>query len=220
MLAKNGATLALADRNLAGTEETKAGVTALGGKALAIEVDVANSKSVDAMVDATVRSFGQLDTLVHCAAILKIVSIVDTSDEDWERIIDVNLNGSFYASRAAARVMVPRKSGRIILITSGHGARGGTRNGAYSASKGGVNALMLTLAREVGSYGIAVNAVNPGQTETPLMRSLPADLLSRTTNEDDPLKRIGKPEDVAELITFLAGDAGFITGQVMSLRLA
>ena len=216
-LAKQGATVALADRNVEGANATRKTIEAAGGKALAIEVEVSDSASVDRMVAATIGAFGKLDVLVHCAAILKIVPIVDTTDEDWERIIDVNLNGTFYAARAAARHMIPRRTGRIILITSGHGSAGGRQNGAYSASKGGVNAITLTLAREVSSDGIMVNAINPGQTETPLMRSLPESLLSSTGRETN--KRMGQPEDVAETVAFLAANNAFITGQIYSLHL-
>jgi len=219
-LATAGAQLALADRNLDGAEGVRASIAAAGGKALTIEVEISDSASVDRMVATTLSAYGRLDVVVHCAAILKIVPVIETTDEDWRRILGVDLDGTFFVSRAAARVMVARRSGRIILLTSGHGLAGGVFNAAYSAAKGGVNALMQSLAREVGSDGVMVNAINPGQTETPLMRSLPNELLRAVTDSTDPLKRIGKPEDVAEAVVFLATNTAFITGQIYNLHLA
>jgi NAD(P)-dependent dehydrogenase (short-subunit alcohol dehydrogenase family) len=216
MLAHNGARVMIADRNLAGATEACATIVAAGGTAQPIEVDVADPNSVDAMVDATVAAFGSLDVLVHCAAILKIVPIVDTTNEDWRRVLSVNLDGTFYADRAAARVMVKQGSGRIINITSGRGAGGAPRNAAYASAKGGVNALTFSLAQELKSLGIRVNAVDPGATETPLMRSVPNELHSHSAQNPGA---VGKPEDVAETVLFLASNTAGISGQIYSVRL-
>jgi NAD(P)-dependent dehydrogenase (short-subunit alcohol dehydrogenase family) len=216
LLARNGARVAVADRNVAGAQETRATIAAVGGTAQALEVDVADSASVDAMVDATVRAFGRLDVRVNGAAILKIVPIVDTTNEDWRRVLGVNLDGTFHADRAAARVMVKQGSGRIINITSGRGAGGAPRNAAYASAKGGVNALTFSLARELKGQGIWVNAVDPGATETPLMRSVPHELHSRGAQSPEA---VGKPEDVAEVVLFLASNTAEVTGQIYSVRL-
>jgi NAD(P)-dependent dehydrogenase (short-subunit alcohol dehydrogenase family) len=211
MFAEHGAQVAVADRNTEGAEETRAAIVKAGGRAIAINVEVSDSASVDRMVATAEKDLGKLDILVHGAGILKIVAIVETSDEDWRRVLAVNLDGTFYAARAAARVMLPRKSGRIILITSGHGAGGGPMNAAYSASKGGVNAFMLSLAKELQDTGIYVNAIDPGSTLTPLQQSVPGNLHS---------KRIaGKPEEVAEVILFAASNQARVTGQILSVRM-
>jgi NAD(P)-dependent dehydrogenase (short-subunit alcohol dehydrogenase family) len=196
LFARNGATVVVADRTPA---------------AGALTVDVSDSAAVDRMVAGVLQEHGKIDILVHCPAILKIVPIVETTDEDWTRIIDVNLNGAFYTSRAVARAMIPRKAGRIVLITSGRGAQGAPRNAAYAAAKGGMNAFMLSLARELSADGIYVNCVDPGSTETPLMRQAQAGNAVRST---DP----GKPEEVAETIFFVATNDARITGQIVSLR--
>jgi len=197
LFAERGAAVVVADRN-----------PAPGG----IVVDVADSAAVDRMVADVVQRHGKIDVLVHCPSILKIVPIVETSDEDWLRILDVNLNGTFYTSRAVARTMIPRNSGRIVLITSGRGARGAPRNAAYAAAKGGVNAFMLSLARELQPHGIFVNCVDPGSTDTPLMRQAEAGNATRT---EVP----GKVEEVAETIFFVATNTAGINGQIVSLRL-
>lgn len=216
MLARSGAKVAVADRNLAGARETLATIVAAGGTGIAIEVDVGDSNSVERMVDATVRSFGKIDVLVHCAAILKIAPIIETSDDDWRKVLAVNLDGTFYTSRAVARVMVEKGSGRIVLITSGRGTGGAPRNAAYASSKGGVNAFMFSLARELQPHGISVNAVDPGATDTPLMRSVPDELHSASSKR---ARAVGRPEDVAETVLFLATKEAAITGQILQMRL-
>lgn len=216
MLAQHGARVAIADRDMEGAETTRASIAAAGGDAITIQVEIADSASVDRMVQACIQSLGHVDVLVHCAAILKIVPIIETSNEDWHRVIGVNLDGTFYASRAAARVMAAQGSGQIILITSGRGVSGAKLNAAYASSKGGVNAFTLSLAREVESLGIMVNAVDPGQTDTPLQRSVPSELHATPLTEG---KRSRKPEDVAEVVLFLATNTASITGQILQVRM-
>jgi NAD(P)-dependent dehydrogenase (short-subunit alcohol dehydrogenase family) len=216
LLARHGARVAVADRNLAGAQETCARITAAGGKALALEVEITDSAAVDRVVAATVDAFGRLDVLVHCPGILKIAPIVETTDEDWRRILAVNLDGAFYASRAAARVMLQQGGGRIILISSGKGTTGQPRNAAYASSKGGLNAFTLSLAHEVAEHNVLVNAIDPGQTETPLQQSVPRELHRTKTA---PGKRLGQPEEVAEMVLFLATNTAGIKGQIYPVRL-
>jgi 3-oxoacyl-[acyl-carrier protein] reductase len=165
----------------------------------------------------TLRAIGALHVVVHCAGILMVVPTIETTDDDWERVIDTNLNGTFYVCRAAACAMAERRSGRIIMVTSGLGVAGSANNAAYAASKGGVNAFMRSLAREVQSLGIRVNAINPGPTDTPLMRQLPREMLPADP-DNDPQHQFNQPSDAADLVLFLATTAAPVTGQVVQIN--
>lgn len=219
-IAANGAKTAVADRDAAGLEQTRAEIVRAGGDALAIEVDVSDSRSVDEMVDRTVTAYGQLDLLVHCAAILRIVPVIEMTDAQWREVLAVNLDGTFYASRAAARAMAKRRSGKIILMTSDRGLYGHPTRSSYATSKGGIIAFLKSLAREVGPLGITVNGLNPGQTDTPMMRSSTSQDRIDARAKSDPLGRIGTVEDSAEMVMFLATSGGEImTGQVVTVRM-
>jgi NAD(P)-dependent dehydrogenase (short-subunit alcohol dehydrogenase family) len=219
-LAANGARVAIADRDAAVLEKTRSAIARSGGDVLAIAVEIAVSRSVDEMVDRTVTAFGQLDILVHCAAILRIAPVIEMTDQEWRDVLSVNLDGTFFVSRAAAREMAKRKSGKIILMTSDRGIYGHPTRSSYATSKGGIIAFLKSLAREVGPLGITVNGLNPGQTDTPMMRSSTSQERIDARAKSDPLGRIGTVEDAAEMVLFLSTNGGEImTGQVVTVRM-
>ena len=220
ILARNGAAVAVADRNLPGAVAAGDGIVAAGGTAVACEVDVADSAAVQSLVDDVLERYGQIDILVHCAGVSPRKNVVDMSDEDWHRVIAINLDGTMYVARAVARHMLPRRSGTMVLVASDRGLLGQSAKSAYAASKGGVIAFAKSLALELGPHGITVNALNPGTTDTPLVRAeMPPALWERRVKED-PLGKLSEPEDIAEIVLFLAGAAGrFMTGQLITTRM-
>ena len=166
------------------------------------------------------EQWGQVDILVNCAGIAPRKHVIEMSDEEWHQVVAVNLHGTFYITRAAARVMVKQQSGAIVLFASDRGIFGLSGGSHYSASKAGVIAYTKSLALELGSKNITVNAINPGTTDTPLARGT-------LTNEEwekrwsqDPLGRLSLPEDIAETVLFLSGPASkFMTGQLITTRM-
>lgn len=219
LFARSGARVAVADRNVAGAEETCAAVAAGGGTSLALEFEVADSVSVDAMVARTLAAYGQIDVLAHCPGIGGRTPVIELSDTAWHHVVDVNLSGTFYTARAVARAMVERKSGTMILIASDRGLLGAKDQSAYAASKAGVIGFAKSLALELGAYGITVNALNPGTTDTPLIAGMPP-ALRKQRLATDPLGKLSQPEEIAELILFLATSGGrFMTGQLLTTRM-
>jgi NAD(P)-dependent dehydrogenase (short-subunit alcohol dehydrogenase family) len=216
-LAANGAHVAVADRNAAGAATVQGEI---GPAAIAVAVDVADSASVQAMVDQTAAAFGSIDILVHCAGISPRKAVIDMSDEDWRSVMAVNLDGTMYVTRAVARAMVPAKRGTMILIASDRGLLGQAAKSAYAASKGGVISFTKSLALELATYGITVNAINPGTTDTPLVRAEMPPELWESRLKTDPLGKMSQPEDIAEIVLFLAGAGGrFMTGQLITTRM-
>lgn len=219
-LAQNGVHVAVADRNLSAVKDVKAEISTPDREALSLRVDVSESRSVQEMVDQTVSTFGQLDILVNCAGISPRTPVLEMSDETWRDVIGVNLDGTFYTARAAAKPMVAQGSGTMILIASDRGIYGLAGGSHYSASKAGVVAFAKSLALELGSSGVTVNAINPGTTDTPLARGTLTDEEWQRRWTQDPLGRLSKPEDIAEIILFLAGPGGKImTGQLITTRM-
>jgi NAD(P)-dependent dehydrogenase (short-subunit alcohol dehydrogenase family) len=219
-LAREGAAVAIADRDAAGLEKTRAAIAAGGGTVEAMTVDVADSRSVDAMVDRAVAALGRLDVAVHCAAILRVKPVMEMTDAEWREVLSVNLDGTFYVSRAACRALAKHQGGKLILMTSDRGIYGHPQRSSYATSKGGIIAFLKSLAREVGPLGITVNGLNPGQTDTPMMRSSTSQERIDARAKSDPLGRIGTVEDAAEMVVFLATTGGDImTGQVVTVRM-
>ena len=217
LLGANGARIAIGDLNLAGAQEVCA---SMGSDALAIAADVADSASVQAMVDATLGHFGQIDILVHCAGgAVARKDVVDLTDEEWDRAIRVNLYGAMYVMRAVARIMIAQTYGTMLTITSDRGLYGDKSRAAYAAAKGGDIALVKTLALELGQYQITVNALNPGTTNTPPLRSGAASMREQRIKAD-PLGKLSEPEEIAEMVLFLTGPAAkFMTGQLITTRM-
>jgi NAD(P)-dependent dehydrogenase (short-subunit alcohol dehydrogenase family) len=216
LLAANGARVAVADRNAGGANGVQAEI---GASAIAITVDVADSASVQAMTDQTMAAFGRIDILVHCAGVSPRKAVIDMTDEDWRSVMAVNLDGTMYVTRAVARVMLPVASGTMILIASDRGLLGQANKSAYAASKGGVIAYTKSLALELAPH-ITVNAINPGTTDTPLVRAHMPPELWESRLKTDPLGKMSQPEDIAEMVLFLGGAGGrFMTGQLITTRM-
>lgn len=215
--AREGAALVINDVNQAGAERVAAACRDLGAKAIIDGSDITKSDQADAMVRAAVEFGGGLDVLVNNAGITKDTLVVRMSDDDWLKVLNVNLNGSFFCARSAAKVMMKRRTGVIVNVSSVIGIAGNAGQANYAASKAGLIALTKSMARELGSRGVRVFAVAPGFIRTAMTDVLPEEvkkgILDRTS-----LRKFGGPEDVASAILFLAGDgAGFITGDVLRI---
>ncbi len=195
-----------------------AAIAAAGGEAVAVAGDVSDPDAAGAMIEATEEAFGDdLWNLVANAGITRDNLISRITPEDWDRVIDVNLGGTFHVCRAASRKMLRKKRGSIVTMSSVVGLHGNLGQTNYAASKGGVIALTKALAKEVGSRGIRVNCVAPGYISTELTDVLNDDirgvLLAQT-----PLGRLGEPDDIASTVRFLlSDDAAFVTGAVLSV---
>jgi 3-oxoacyl-[acyl-carrier protein] reductase len=192
-------------------------IQALGGQAVAFQADVSDYDQAAGLVEKATAQWGSLDILVNNAGITRDTLLMRMSEEDWDRVLDVNLKGYFNCCKAAVRTMVKARKGRIINITSVVGIRGNAGQANYSAAKAGAIGLTKSLARELGSRGITVNAVAPGFIETDMTQVLSEDIKGALLKEI-PLARLGQPADVAALVTFLAGPAAaYITGQVIAV---
>ena len=210
--AKEGAKVAICDVN---TEAGEATAKALGPEASFTQVDVANSASVSEWVDAVMDQHGQIDVLVNNAGITRDGLIMRMKEEDWDAVISVNLKSAFNCIKAISKIMVKQRSGRIINLASVVGVMGNPGQANYVASKAGMIGLTKTVAKELGSRGVTVNAVAPGFIETDMTAVL-SEKAREAMLSIIPLQRAGTPQDVAESITFLASDrAAYITGQVI-----
>ncbi len=223
-LARDGADLACAD--IHSSDETAAAVRALGRRAIALKADVSRAAQVRRMIAATARRLGRLDILVNNAGIAHRDSLEATREATWDRVVDVALKGAFLCCQVAVPVMRRQGGGKIVNVASLSGLIGGVpsrrragarrasgRTGpAYAAAKGGVIALTKWLAKDLGADGIYVNAVAPAGVETAMTRGF------RYDTRHFPIARLGRVEDVAEAVRFLASDASnYVTGQVLIL---
>jgi acetoacetyl-CoA reductase/3-oxoacyl-[acyl-carrier protein] reductase len=177
--------------------------------------DLADSGQVNAAVAAVAREQDRLDLLVHCAGVTRDGLLFKLTDEDWRAVLATNLDSAFYLLRAAVPALRAAGGGAVVLVSSINGERGKSGQANYAASKGGLNALARTAARELGRHGIRVNVVAPGWIETPLTAGLPAELRQRAL-EETALARLGRPQDVAGAVLFLCSElARHVTGQVL-----
>ncbi|MBN2492485.1 MAG: 3-oxoacyl-[acyl-carrier-protein] reductase [Planctomycetes bacterium] len=214
-LAEHGAAVGLVDVDEAAGQEAARAITAAGGRAVFECCDVTSPAEVPRTTEAVRQALGGLDILVNNAGITRDTLLVRMKDDDWTRVLDVNLTGAFLFTRAAARHLMRAAHGRIINIASVVGMMGNAGQANYAASKGGLIALSKAVARELAPRGVTVNAIAPGFIETEMTAGLD-DKAKAALHAGIPLGRGGKPEDVASGVVFLASDlASYITGHVL-----
>ncbi len=198
-------------------DETVSMIEAAGARALAVQCNVADGAAAEAAVKEVAQTLGSIDILVNNAGIVRDGLAMRMSSEDFRAVLDVNLTGAFHMIRACLPLFVRKRSGRIINITSVSGMMGNPGQANYASSKAGLIGLTKTIAREVASRGVAVNAVAPGFIETDMTASMNEAALQKGLSAV-PMGRIGKPEDVANAVCFFAGEgAGYITGCVLKV---
>jgi 3-oxoacyl-[acyl-carrier protein] reductase len=217
-LATQGADVAFSYKgNEAAAKETAASIEGLGRRALPVQADVSQPEAAELLVKAAIEAFGKVDILVNNAGITRDDLIMRMSVEAFREVLETNLFGAFYATKAVTRPMLKAKGGRIVNITSVSGQAGQTGQANYSAAKAGLIGLTKATARELASRGITCNAVAPGFVLTELTQDLPEALQAEITNRT-PLGRFGTTDEIANAVAFLASDeAAFITGQVLAV---
>lgn len=217
LFAEEGARVAVADYQEAAGKETVAEVNGQGGTAFFVQVDVSNRESVEQMVKKVIDTFGQIDVLINNAGITADATLTKMKQEQWDRVIAINLTGVFNCTQAVVPYMIERGTGRIINTSSIVGITGNFGQTNYAASKGGVIAMTKTWAKELGPKGITCNAVAPGFIETPMTKAVPEKIL-KLMEEKVPLRRLGDPTDIANAYLYLASDAGrYVNGAVLSI---
>lgn len=217
-LARQGANIVLC---YAGSEEaaakTAADCEALGTKALALRCNVSDAGEVKALMDAALAAFGRIDILINNAGITRDGLLMMMKEEDFDAVLDTNLKGSFLCLKAAARVMMKQRYGRIVNLSSVVGLRGNAGQVNYAASKAGVIGMTKAAAKELASRGITVNAVAPGFIDTDMTAKLPEAVRTALLTQI-PVGRLGAAEEVARAAAFLAGDdTAYVTGQVLAV---
>ncbi len=183
----------------------------------AIAADISKKEDVETLVEQAIEQYSQIDILVNNAGITRDMFLIRLKDEDWDAVLQTNLTGTMYCTRAVLRPMIRQKSGRIINISSVIGLMGNPGQASYAAAKAGIIGLTKTTAKEVGTRGITVNAIAPGFITTDMTAKIPEDLQSKIL-ELIPLQFFGSPDDVADAVCFLASDAArYITGQTLQV---
>ena len=217
-LAAGGANVVLCYAgNEAAAQETVAACESLGAKALAVRCDIADAAQVKALMDAAVEAFGAIHILVNNAGITRDGLLMLMKEEDFDAVINANLKGTFLCMKAVARLMMKQKYGRIVSMSSVVGLRGNAGQMNYAASKAGVIGLTKSMAKELATRGITVNAVAPGFIETDMTAAMP-EAAKTATLASIPMQRLGAAADVAKAVAFLASDeAAYITGQVLAV---
>jgi 2-hydroxycyclohexanecarboxyl-CoA dehydrogenase len=216
-LAADEAEIAIWDLNGAAATETAKMISDAGGKAIALQVDAADAQAIKAAADKTRAAFGPITIIVNNAGITGFVPFMELSVEAWDRMIAVNLKGPFLCTREVLPDMLKAAWGRIINITSSSTQTGATSMAHYVSSKGGLLGLTKALAMEFAAKGITANMVPPGFIDTPMLRASPVNVDAYA--ETVPVRRPGKPEDIAGACAYLASDeAGYVTGQTISVN--
>ena len=217
-LVQNGAHVVLGDVNLEGAQATAEAINNNGGSASAVRIDVSNPAEVKQVFDSILKDKKPIDIMINNAGITRDGLMVRMKEADWDRVLNINLKGTFLCSQQAAKQMMKQKSGAIVNIASIVGVMGNFGQANYSASKAGVIGLTKTLAREVGSRGIRANAVAPGFIDTEMTQVLDESVRQKWI-EQIPLAKLGLPEDVARCVAFLVSDrSSYITGQVINVN--
>jgi len=222
LFARHGGVVTVADRNEADGKKTVADIEAEGGRASFVRVDVSRADEMEGMIEQTVGEHGRLDVLYNNAGIDYSGPLHKTSEEDWDRVIDINLKGTFLGMKYALPRMIPQRAGSIVSTASVAGLIGASGFGAYNASKGGVVLLTKHVAVDYARHGIRANCVCPGVIRTPMTHALldnpDAVEIARGIEALHPLKRFGQPEEVAWAALFFASDvSSFITGQALAV---
>lgn len=215
--AREGASVAVVDLNRAEAERVAKEIESAGGKAMALVTDVTKTQAVQDMVKAVIDRFGTVDILVNAAGgFHQLAPITDITDDEWDRVITLNLKTCFLCSRAVAPIMMANKKGRIVNIASGSGIAPNPFAPTYlpyGAAKAGVINMTKNLARELGPYGVTVNSISPGTTATPRVVKVRDEASRKRIAEQNPMRTLVEPKDTAEAALFLAsGEARFITG--------
>lgn len=217
-LAREGCDVALCGRRLEPLQETVRQIEALGRRALALSVDVARGEAVQGFVDEVVKVFGRVDILVNNAGVTRDNLLIRMTEEQWDEVLATNLKGAFLFGKAVARPMMRQRGGSIVQISSIIGLIGNAGQCNYAASKAGLIALTQSMAKELASRNIRVNAVAPGFIVSQMTNALPEALRTKMLGEI-PLGRFGAGEDIANAVVFLASeDASYVTGQVLSVN--
>jgi 2-hydroxycyclohexanecarboxyl-CoA dehydrogenase len=223
-LGVGGFRVGVADLNLAAAEETAAAITSAGGTGVAVHIDVTDTASVQAAVKAVTEEYGPVEVLVNNAGFDDFLPFLDTTEDFWDRILEVNFKGALRVIQATATGMAERRFGRIVNIGSDAGRVGSSLEAVYSGAKGGIIAFSKTLARELATKGVTVNTVCPGPTDTPALRKFAANsgddaekVITGMTRAV-PMRRLGSPADIAAAVAYFASDAaGYVTGQTLSV---
>jgi 3-oxoacyl-[acyl-carrier protein] reductase len=217
-LAENGATLVINDvGDSAPAEQTVSEIKNLNRQAMAVMADVSSSTDVSKMMETAVAAYGKVDILVNNAGITRDQLTMKMTDEEWDKVLAIDLKSVFLCTRAVLRPMLKQRSGRIISMSSVVGIIGNAGQANYAAAKAGIIGFTKTIAKEVASRGITVNAVAPGFIDTPMTQVLPEERKQALMN-NIPLGYLGTPRDIAETVAFLASEeARYITGQVISV---
>ncbi|HEX9742651.1 MAG TPA: 3-oxoacyl-[acyl-carrier-protein] reductase [Nitrospiraceae bacterium] len=217
-LAAAGADVAVADLDPGRSQDAVTAITKMGRRAMNIKVNVANWDDAKSMVDQVVKEWGKVDILVNNAGITRDGLLLRMKEEDWNLVIQVNLNGTFNCTKAVLQPMSKQRSGRIVNIASIVGAIGNAGQANYAASKAAVIGFTKAVAREYASRAVTVNAVAPGFIDTAMTQHLSADV-KEMLSKQIPMARLGQPSDVAAAVKFLASDeAGYITGHVLHVN--
>jgi 2-hydroxycyclohexanecarboxyl-CoA dehydrogenase len=216
-LARRGSDVAVCDLNPETASQTAQEVESLGRQAMTIPVDVADSKAVARAVEESSQQFSRIDILVNNAGWDQIQPFVDTTPEFWDKVIGINYKGVLNFSHAVCKHMIERKEGKIVNIASDAGRVGSLGEAVYAGAKGGVIAFTKSLAREMARFGIHVNCICPGPTDTDLFQEQP-EKVRQALERAIPFRRVAQPEDIARAATFFASPTSdYITGQVLSV---